>query len=102
MNQKEIVPRAGSVRQALLAVLVGAAAIGGGVAVWWNWFRSPTSATLGGTAAAVEPPIKISVPIVRFKNVTQEAGIRFMHRNGGFGKKLLPETMGGGVAVFDF
>src|SRR5262249_9485795 len=34
--------------------------------------------------------------------VTKKAGISFTHVNGAFGKKLLPETMGGGVAVFDF
>ncbi|MBI3409024.1 MAG: CRTAC1 family protein [Planctomycetes bacterium] len=42
------------------------------------------------------------VPKVRFTDVTAKAGIHFTHVNGAFGKKLLPETMGGGVAVFDF
>ena len=32
---------------------------------------------------------------------TQSAGITFVHNNGGYGDKLLPETMGGGVAFFD-
>jgi enediyne biosynthesis protein E4 len=31
-----------------------------------------------------------------------ESGIEFVHRNGAVGEKLLPETMGGGVAVFDY
>jgi hypothetical protein len=30
------------------------------------------------------------------------AGINFVHNNGAYGDKLLPETMGGGVAFFDF
>jgi len=38
---------------------------------------------------------------VRFTNITKAAGIRFVHNNGAFGKKYLPETMGGGVCVFD-
>jgi hypothetical protein len=42
------------------------------------------------------------VPLARFKNVTAEAGIQFVHVNGAYGEKLLPETMGGGVAFFDF
>jgi hypothetical protein len=42
------------------------------------------------------------VPSVRFTDVTAAAGIRFRHFNGATGKKLLPETMGSGVAAFDF
>ena len=42
------------------------------------------------------------IPTVRFTDVTAEAGIRFTHVNGAYGDKLLPETMGGGVAFFDF
>ena len=41
------------------------------------------------------------VPIA-FTDVTAEAGIRFVHFTGGFGKKLLPETMGSGCAFSDF
>ena len=36
---------------------------------------------------------------VTFTDVTAAAGIRFMHNNGAFGKKYLPETMGSGVRV---
>lgn len=39
---------------------------------------------------------------VHFVDVTEPAGIRFRHFNGMSGKKLLPETMGSGVAVIDF
>jgi hypothetical protein len=39
---------------------------------------------------------------VRFADVTEQAGIRFRHTNGMAGKKLLPETMGAGVAALDF
>ncbi len=38
----------------------------------------------------------------RFVDVTDQAGIRFQHVNGAFGKKYLPETMGSGCAFFDF
>src|SRR5438132_692758 len=41
-------------------------------------------------------------PAVRFVDVTAKAGIRFAHTNGAFGMKLLPETMGSGVAFLDF
>ena len=39
---------------------------------------------------------------VQFRDVTQQAGIRFVHNNGAFGKKFLPETMGPGVAFIDY
>ncbi|HEV3445239.1 MAG TPA: VCBS repeat-containing protein, partial [Gemmataceae bacterium] len=42
------------------------------------------------------------IPTVRFTDMTQAAGIRFRHTNGAFGKKLLPETMGPGVAFLDY
>ena len=42
------------------------------------------------------------IPLARFKDITAEAGIQFVHVNGAYGEKLLPETMGGGVAFFDF
>jgi hypothetical protein len=41
-------------------------------------------------------------PRVRFVDVTESAGIRFIHHNGATEKKLLPETMGSGVAILDF
>jgi len=39
---------------------------------------------------------------IQFRDVTQQARIRFVHNNGAFGKKFLPETMGPGVAFIDY
>ncbi len=39
---------------------------------------------------------------IQFRDVTQQAGIRFVHNSGAFGKKYLPETMGAGVAFLDY
>ena len=39
---------------------------------------------------------------VQFVDITKDAGIDFVHENGATGKKYLPETMGSGVAFFDF
>jgi hypothetical protein len=44
----------------------------------------------------------IPVPDIRFSDVTQNAHIAFVHENGAAGEKLLPESMGGGCAFFDF
>jgi hypothetical protein len=46
--------------------------------------------------------IAAEVPVVRFVDVTEAAAVRFVHTNGAAGEKLLPETMGGGVAFQDF
>ncbi len=48
----------------------------------------------------VEQPAE--APKVRFTEITTEAGIDFVHANGATGDKLLPESMGGGVAFLDF
>jgi enediyne biosynthesis protein E4 len=42
------------------------------------------------------------IPLVKFTDITKEAGIAFVHNNGAYGAKLLPETLGGGVAFFDY
>ena len=42
-----------------------------------------------------------TAPDVRFTDITAEAGIRFEHFAGATGDKLLPETMGSGVAFVD-
>ena len=39
---------------------------------------------------------------IRFRDITARSGIRFVHNNGAFGKKYLPETMGPGSAFIDF
>ncbi len=42
------------------------------------------------------------IPEARFTDITAASGIAFVHENGAAGEKLLPETMGGGVAFLDY
>ncbi len=42
------------------------------------------------------------IPTVKFTDITVAAGVKFVHSNGAYGEKLLPETMGGGVAFLDY
>ena len=49
------------------------------------------------TTAAVLPAA--SRPV--FTDVTVQSGIRFVHNNGAFGQKYLPESIGAGVLVLD-
>ena len=46
--------------------------------------------------------MQAEVPSAPFTDITRAAGVNFMHCNGAYGEKLLPETMGSGVAFFDF
>ena len=39
---------------------------------------------------------------ITFRDITTQAGIHFIHNNGAFGKKYLPETMGPGCAFIDY
>jgi enediyne biosynthesis protein E4 len=51
---------------------------------------------------AAAPPTPVPVPSIRFEEKAAEMGIAFTHVNGAAGKKWMPETMGGGVAVLDY
>jgi hypothetical protein len=93
-----------------------------GTALRWSLAVFSLLAIVGGTVAFVlnrpvpPPPVKetklatvevreaskVEIPRVPFTDVTASAGIHFRHENGARGKKLLPETMGGGCAFFDF
>jgi len=45
---------------------------------------------------------KVSVPIVKWTDITRVANIDFQHISGATGEKLLPETMGSGCAFLDY
>jgi enediyne biosynthesis protein E4 len=46
--------------------------------------------------------VTASAQHIQFRDITAQAGIRFVHNNGAFGKKYLPETMGPGCAFIDY
>ena len=58
-------------------------------------------------ANPVEPPVvrempKVLVPNISWVDITDSAGLNFVHCSGAKGKKLLPETMGSGCVFFDY
>lgn len=73
----------------------------------WYFLRRPPAAAPAKMSVLISP-IKSTgaaaqhIPDTLFKDITRESGIKFVHCNGATGEKLLPETMGGGVAFFDF
>jgi len=41
-------------------------------------------------------------PVIEFEDVTAKSGIRFQHQASRTSRKYLPESMGAGVAIFDY
>jgi len=84
----------------LLVILAAAAACTAGVALWMR--RSSPAPAAVAPLPVRPPPPATAAPAAAFVDITRQAGITFEHENGAAGQKLLPETMGGGVAFFDF
>ena len=64
--------------------------------------RSQREVVEAPVPTSIVPIADATVPELRFTDITESAGIQFVHENGATGDRLLPETMGGGVASFDF
>jgi hypothetical protein len=83
--------------------LVVLAALGGGAFALLKPKKSagPVKVTQVSAPEAAPTNAVARVPAIRFTDVTAAAGISFRHQNGAYGDKLLPETMGSGVAFAD-
>ena len=87
-------------------------AVGGFVAVgaallWWSG-RDVTPPVVPKEVTIAAPVQRAPVerlpsapPAIPFTDITTSAGIDFVHVNGAYGDKLIPETMGGGLAFFE-
>jgi hypothetical protein len=91
-------------RRSLLGLVLLAAVIGLGLLL--SRPQEPPPASL------VETPVQLPAreratpadvpPAVPFADVTTAAGIDFVHVNGAYGERLIPETIGSGVAFLDY
>src|SRR5437867_322771 len=89
-------------RRSLLVLLVVGAVVGGISFLLEPHPTAPqTQLTQLDTPASRELPLK-EIPVATFTDITKQAGVTFVHNNGAYCDKLLPEMMGGGVAFFDF
>ena len=89
-------------RWSMIAMFI-AAIIGGGLFAYS--YRKPNPPedqprNLADVKNRTETEIEISA--VLFTDITQDAGIQFVHQNGFSKEKLLPEPMGGGCAFLDY
>ena len=69
-----------------------------------SFLLSPLSCLLlfSGCTSKSRPAPQVVVPAIQFTDVTKQAGIDFQHTNGAFGLRMMPETIGSGVCVFDY
>jgi len=89
-------------RWSVIALVVIVAAVVGGIiyAKRTKPKAAPQITQITAPTAAVTKAVEI--PKVKFTDITVSAGINFTHFNSASPEKLLPETMGAGVAFFDF
>ncbi|HTL54898.1 MAG TPA: CRTAC1 family protein [Candidatus Limnocylindrales bacterium] len=89
-------------RRSLVALVLIAVVITGTL-LFLSRKPAPPPAQLTKLASPVARAVpQAEVPVATFTDITKESGINFVHNNGAYGEKLLPETMGGGVAFFDY
>ena len=86
---------------AVIAVLAIVIALG----VWWSRRGGPSPAA---DSSPVTPAVvsrdtaeTFTSPSYVLRDRARERGVDFVHVNGASGRKLLPETLGGGVAIAD-
>jgi len=92
--------RRSAIAAGILTVIAAA-----GLLIWW-WLGQEAPVPVDEVAVLAPAPLlqpgPETAPALRFTDVTAAAGIDFIHVNGAYGERLLPETIGSGVAVFDY
>ncbi len=87
--------------------IIGAAAL---IALLIWWFGQGGESTVPVEEVEIAAPLReapaeavqSAIPSIPFTDITTAAGIDFVHVNGAYGDKLIPETMGSGLAFFDY
>lgn len=94
------------IRKALWGSLAFITVVAVAGAAWMLWLGSGPEETVIDEhrpqgPQAIEAP-DTEPPELHFSDISKTAGIDFVHENGAYGERMLPETMGGGVAFFDY
>ena len=84
----------------LLAAGLGVC-LGVAVVLFWQ-SRSPEPVDPSDTAQTQSGDLTETAPVLRFTDVTAAAGLDFTHAAGANGQRWYPETIGSGVAFFDY
>jgi hypothetical protein len=87
-----------------MGVVVLVAAVGG--AIYWvtRTPQAPAPVVDAEVQApkVIESPAASRPPGIHFTDITKAAGIDFVHVNGAYGERLMPETIGSGAAFIDY
>lgn len=89
-------------RVSLAVMAVAAVLVAGAVYLLSRPAEAPPEQEIAASAPQEVRRTEVEPPQLAFTDITEAAGIDFVHANGASGEKLLPETMGGGVAFFDY
>jgi enediyne biosynthesis protein E4 len=89
------------VTSVIVIMLIGVA----GVSLYW--VKHPPPANKPVQTAKIEAPAvpkapREQPPTVAFTDITESAGIGFVHVNGAYGERLMPETIGSGAGFIDY
>ena len=67
-----------------------------------GWLRKPAALTSLGATLLTAMVVFAQAPEVQFRDITTQSHLDFKHENSPTSNKYLIETMGGGVALFDY
>jgi len=65
------------------------------------FFGAHATALIAASIVVLGTAFQQTAPVT-FSNVAAQVGIHFKHQNGASPQKYMPETMGGGVLIFDY
>ena len=87
-----------------LAVVLGIGAVAG---IGWYLSQRDTHPVPVAEVEVHAPAVPVretpaEPPAVAFTDITESAGIDFVHTTGAYGERLMPETMGSGLAFIDY
>ena len=98
-HDDQVIGRAFRISLVVLGLVVAA---GFGIYALLHREKAVAPAQVVETTAPKALTSEVQAQAVSFKDVTRESGIVFFRTSGAEGEKLLPETMGGGSAFFDY
>ncbi|NCA71576.1 MAG: CRTAC1 family protein [Sphingobacteriia bacterium] len=107
MKDNRLTPGEARIRRAFW---VSIALIASGMAstLLFEWLKQPSGDAAPVPDAEIQAPAPIAPesarqpPPVTFTDITTAAGIDFVHVNGAYGERLMPETIGSGAAFLDY
>jgi hypothetical protein len=103
LNPAEARVRRALIRSGLTLLILAGLLLGG--LLWYRTERQPSMPIEQAEVvlpAAPADSLRKGPPAIPFTDITEAAGIDFVHINGAYGERLMPETIGSGLAFLDY